>query len=369
MSDFSETLLEIDLRALEHNYHCLRSKLKAKTKFLGVVKAYAYGSDSVEIAKKLEKLGADYLAVAYTYEGVHLRKAGIKIPILVFHAQPKAYPLLIENCLEPNIYSLRVLQEFIKAAENLKQSNYPIHLKFNTGLNRIGLAKKDIASIRDMVGNSKAVHIVSIFSHLAASDDVTEKEFTLNQIRLFEEQADLLCKELLYQPLIHILNTSGIFNYADAQFDMVRSGIGLYGYGNERRYDKELKIVATLKTTISQILHVKPNETVGYNRAFRCTEATIIATLPIGHADGIGRQYGNGKTTVTINGKDAPIVGNVCMDMIMVDITNIPCKEGDTVIIFGKQKSAEDFAKTANTISYELLCGISQRVTRTFIVD
>lgn len=369
MPNFSETHLEIDLNALEHNYRYLRSKLKRGTKFLGVVKAFAYGSDSLVIAKKLEQLGADYLAVAYISEGISLRKGGIRLPILVLHAQPQGYPLMIKHCLEPNIYSLRVLQMFLEQAKKLKQLNYPIHIKFNSGLNRLGFGSDAISKIKTLLKDRSEVSVKSVFSHLAASEDISEEKFTLSQIELFQSQANLFSKNLEIRPFRHILNTSGILNYPEAQLDMVRSGIGLYGYGNEDRFDSDLKVVASLKTIISQIHSLQPNETVGYNRAFTSAQSKRIATLPLGHADGIGRQYGNGKASVLINGSKAPIVGNVCMDMIMVDITGIDCGEGDEVLIFGKGHSAEDFAKTADTISYELLCGISQRIKRTFVGD
>ncbi|MGB5360064.1 MAG: alanine racemase [Eudoraea sp.] len=359
-----ETILELDLEALEHNYNYLRSKIHPSTMFLAVVKAFAYGSDSVIIAKKLEKLGVDYIAVAYAHEGRVLREAGIKTPILVLHAQPSNYTMVIKNCLEPSLYSPRVLREFLKTSKTEKQKAYPVHLKFNTGLNRLGFSENDIDYIAGQVEDRKELKIKSIFSHLAASEDKSEEEFSQNQIKSFEKIAEEFTSKLKIRPFMHILNTSGIFNYPEAQFQMVRSGIGLYGYGNEVRYDAKLRPVATLKTIISQIHKIELNESVGYNRAFISGGTKKTATLPLGHADGIGRQYGNGKASVLVNGKEAPIIGNVCMDMIMIDITDIECKEGDEVIVFGKGHSAEIFAAQANTISYEILSGISQRVKR-----
>jgi alanine racemase len=359
-----ETTLELDLVALEHNYNYIRTKIHTSTMFLAVVKAFGYGSDSVIIAKKLEKLGVDYLAVAYAHEGKVLREAGIKTPILVLHAQPCNYSMVIKYCLEPSLYSPRVLREFIKASKVQKQKAYPVHLKFNTGLNRLGFSENDIDYIANVLEGRDELKIKSIFSHLAASEDKSEEEFSKNQIRSFDKIAKEFTSKLRISPFMHILNTSGIFNYPEAQFDMVRSGIGLYGYGNEARYDDKLRPVATLKTTISQIHNIKPNESVGYNRAFTAEEYKKTATLPLGHADGIGRQYGNRKASVIVNGKEAPIIGNVCMDMIMIDITGIECKEGDEVVVFGKGHSAETFAAGANTISYELLSGISHRVNR-----
>ena len=361
-----ETVLEISLRSLEHNYHYLRSKLKPETKFLGVVKAFAYGSDAVRIAEKLEKIGADYLAVAYTNEGVALRDAGIKIPVLVLHPQTVSFDILIERCLEPSLYSPRILRKFLETAKQHGQKNYPAHLKFNTGLNRLGFQENDVHYIINQLAGRNEIKITSIFSHLAASEDLNEKEFTKNQINTFEKIAQEVNKKLGYRPFRHLLNTSGIINYPDAQYDMVRSGIGLYGFGNEAKIDAQLRPVASLKTVISQIHKIGSGESVGYNRAFTSNTNRIMATLPLGHADGIGRQYGNGRASVCVNGKMAQTIGNVCMDMIMIDVTGIDCKEGDEVVVFGEGSSAEKFAAWGNTISYEILTGISQRVKRVF---
>ncbi len=362
-----ETVLEINLNHLEHNYHYLRSKILAQTKFLGVVKAFAYGSDSVKIAQKLEKLGADYLAVAYINEGVQLRDAGVRLPILVLHPQPINFSTLIDRCLEPNLYSPKILKQFLEVAKEKKQKDYPVHLKFNTGLNRLGFSENDVDYIIDELKERNEIKVTSVFSHLAASEDLEEKEFTQKQLEVFEKITSNLNDRLGYTPFRHILNTSGIINYSHAEYEMVRSGIGLYGFGNDAKIDAELKPVATLKTIISQIHKIEPGETVGYNRAFTSKGAIITATLPIGHADGIGRQYGNGKAFVTVDGQKAAIIGNVCMDMIMIDITNIKCKEGDEVIVFGENPTAEEFASFSKTISYELLTGISQRVKRHFL--
>jgi len=364
MPKAKETVLEIDLRALAHNYNYLKSKLDPKTRFLGVVKAFAYGSDAITIAKKLEALGADYLAVAYTKEGVALRKAGIKVPILVLHPLPVSFEELITHCLEPSLYSPKILVDFLAMAEKKDQKNYPVHLKFNTGLNRLGFWENDVDYIAEKLKEREEVRITSIFSHLAASDDLNEHDFTQNQIATFEKISIEIDKRLNHKPFRHLLNTSGIINYPEAQYNMVRSGIGLYGFGNEAEIDAQLKPVATLKTVISQRHKIEPGETVGYNRAFTSDGYRITATLPLGHADGIGRHYGNGKGYVSIKGQKASIIGNVCMDMIMVDVTGIECKVGDEVIIFGKDISVEQLAGAADTISYELLTGISNRVTR-----
>lgn len=366
MPKAEETILEIDLKALKHNFEFVKSKLKSDTKFLAVVKAFAYGSDAVEIAKYLEKLKVDYFAVAYTYEGVALRDAGIQTPILVLHPQPKNFKIIIERRLEPSIYSQRVMGEFIVIAKEKKQINYPIHLKFNTGLNRLGFNETEINSISTQLEHTQAIKIKSLFSHLAASEDVNERVFTLNQINQFKTIAKKMSNILGYEPVLHQSNTSGIFNYPEAHFNMVRSGIALYGFGNDTKFNKDLKPIATLKTIISQIHILKKGDSLGYNRAFIATETTKTATLPIGHADGISRQFGNKKGYVYINKKKALILGNVCMDMIMVDVTDISCQEGDEVIIFGPQNTAENLAGSIHSISYELLTSVSQRIKRAF---
>lgn len=364
MSKATETLLEIDVQALAHNYRYLTAKLKPTTKVLAVVKAYGYGSDAVVISKELVTLGVDYFAVAYASEGEVLRNASIETPILVLHPLPANFDTIINRCLEPSIYSRKMLLNFIAFAEQMQQKQYPIHLKFNTGLNRLGFKESDISFIAETVAKTGSVVVKSAFSHLAASEDLSEKEFTHQQLDRFRSISETLSEEIGYQPLLHTLNTSGIVNYPEAQFDMVRIGIGLQGFGNCDEENKHLIPIATLKTVISQIHTIEAGETVGYNRAFSASEVTKTATLPIGHADGISRAFGNGKGWVTIHGKKAPIVGNVCMDMIMVDISEISCEEGDEVIVFGKDPTAEKLSESINSIPYELLTAVSQRVKR-----
>lgn len=363
----TETVLEIDLNALEHNFRYLKSKLHTDTKFLAVVKAFAYGNDTIKIAKKMESLGVDYFAVAYVKEGVGLRNAGITTPVLVLHPQPINFGMLIEHSLEPSLYSPKTLHLFLETLKEHGQKEYPVHIKFNTGLNRLGFWENDVDYVVEKLQGKKEIKVLSVFSHLAASEDRNEKEFTKNQIDTFKKIASEFDEKLGYRPFRHMLNTSGIINYPEAQFDMVRSGIGLYGFGNETAIDALLRPVATLKTVISQIHKIEPHESVGYNRAYTSDSFRVTATLPLGHADGIGRQYGNGRAFVHVNGKKAPIIGNVCMDMMMIDITGVDCKEGDEVIVFGQNQSAEEFASRAHTISYELLTGISQRVKRVVI--
>lgn len=365
MSKAAETILEIDLNALDHNYTYLKSKITTNTKFMAVVKAYAYGSDSVVIAKELETLKVDYFAVAYTGEGVTLRNANIKTPVLVLHPLPANLEETVERCLEPSLYSRKILTEFIALAEMKNQTNYPIHLKFNTGLNRLGFDANDISFITSALSNTNSIKVKSIFSHLSASEDLKEKDFTNGQIQSFKEMANALISKIGYKPMLHCTNTSGILNYPEAHFDMVRSGIGLYGFGNDPDENKHLKPIGTLKTIISQIHIVEKGNSIGYNRGFFADKKIRSATLPIGHADGIPRSYGKEKGWVTIAGEKARILGNVCMDMIMVDVTDIACEEGDEAIIFGPSATAEELSAAIHSISYELITAVSQRVKRT----
>ncbi|MCC1483380.1 alanine racemase [Winogradskyella immobilis] len=367
MPKAQETILEIDRSALTHNYNYLKSKLQSKTKFLAVVKAFAYGNDAEKIAKHLQWLNVDYFAVAYTSEGVALREAGITKPILVLHPQIVNFKTIIKHCLEPSLYNTNVLNAFITVANEEAQTNYPVHIKFNTGLNRLGFWESDVDYIINKLKATSSIVITSIFSHLAASEDANEADFTVNQIKSFKVIATEFLSKLDYKPLLHLCNTSGVINYPEAHLDMVRCGIGLYGFGNSANEDKYLKPIASLKSIISQIHKIEPNETVGYNRAYVAKTYEKTATIPIGHADGIGRHLGNEKGYVIINGQKASIIGNVCMDMIMVNITTINCKEGDEVIIFDGNNKATDLATSLNTISYEIITSISQRVKRSFI--
>ncbi|AXT18688.1 alanine racemase [Flavobacteriaceae bacterium AU392] len=366
MPKAQETVLEIDLKALKHNFEYLKSKLDHNVKFMAVVKAFGYGSNAIEIAKYLEELKVDYFAVAYVNEGITLREAGIITPILILHPQAVNLKSLIKYSLEPSLYNAKILNEFLEVANTEKQNNYPIHIKFNTGLNRLGFWENDCNYLLDKLKDTLAVKVTSIFSHLAASEDLNEKEFTLTQIETYKNIVNHCNKISNDQPLLHMCNTSGILNYPEAHFSMVRSGIGLYGYGNDENESKNLKPIASLKSIISQIHHIEKNETVGYNRAYKSDSFQKTATIPIGHADGISRQFGNENGYVFVNGKQAPIIGNVCMDMIMINITGIDCVEGDEVVLFDKKHTAENLAENLNTISYELLTNVSQRVKRVF---
>ncbi len=364
MESHHTSVLEINLSALEHNVNYFKNKLNSGTKLLGVVKAHAYGNDAIQISKHLETIGVDYLAVAYTDEGIALRKNGITTPVLVLHPQIQNFELLIEHKLEPNLYSFNTLNSFSKLAKNKKLKNYPIHLKYNTGLNRLGFHKNDTSEVLKIVKTNTSVKIASIFSHLAASEDLNEKEFTKSQISKYKAITEQFLNALNYKPILHLTNTSGVINYPEAHFDMVRLGIGMYGFGNDAYETSQLKNVGTLKSIISQIHTIEKGESIGYNRAFIAKTTTKTATIPIGHADGIPRNLGNGNGSVTINNKQCPIIGNVCMDMLMVNISDVECKEGATVTIFDSQQTINEMAKKSDTISYEIITGISQRITR-----
>jgi alanine racemase len=358
------TKLNIDLNSLAFNLNYFKKKLSKNTKILAVVKAFGYGSSAVEVSKFLaDKI--EYFAVAYLDEGIALRKAGITTPILVLHPVISNFDKIIEYQLEPNIYSFKLLNSFLKSAKKFSLHKYAIHLKFNTGLNRLGFNKKDVSEVIEILKLQTNVKAASLFSHVAASEDLNERNFTIQQINSFKDIITQFGEKLGYSPIKHMLNTSGIINYAnEAEFDMVRLGIGLYGFGNDINETSNLKNVFTLKSIISQIHILKKGDSVGYNRAFKATKTIKSATIPIGHADGIYRKLGNKKGYVYVNNKKAAIIGNVCMDMIMIDVTNITCEEGDEVIIYKNQQHIEDLAKLSNTIPYEIITSISQRICR-----
>lgn len=360
----SPTVLEIDLSSIEHNLNFFRSELNPETKILAVVKASGYGSDAVLMAKALEKLKVDYFAVAYTDEGIALRNSGISTPILVLHPQLQNLETICRYNLEPNLYSRRMLEGFLKLAHDKGLDNYPVHLKFNTGLNRLGFDASDIDFVCNNLMEQSVVHVKSIFSHLVASEDEEEKEFSLAQIEKFKSICSSFTSRLGYRPIRHMSNTSGILNYPETHFDMVRLGLGLYGFTNLIEKNANLKNVLTLKTVISQIHQLKKGESVGYNRGFHAKRNIKTATLPLGHADGFFRSLGNGKTYVSIHGHKSPVIGNVCMDMIMIDVTDIPCKEGDEVIIFNSREDILQMADHADSISYEILTAWGNRVKR-----
>ncbi len=371
-----ETTLFIDLEALAHNYHVLRQRLHSETKFLAVVKAAAYGHHTGPIAQKLDSLGVDYFGVAYAQEGAALRAEGIDKPILLWHPIAAHFEQILEHKLEPNLYSVPLMRQWVDFLASKNITNYPVHLKFNSGLNRLGVSLNDLPEIIAILKEAKTrrtIKLLSVFSHLGASDDLDADEFTRDQIAQYEHFYQVLVGDSAFEnlglkrPWQHLCNTSGVLNYPEAQYDMVRCGIGLYGYGNDPKYDRLLKPIAQLKAPILQIHQVAPGQSVGYNHGFVATKPTVVASLPLGHADGLHRIFGKNKGFVWINNQRAEIIGNVCMDIIMVDVTYIDCKAGDTAIIFDKEHGAQNLAEAAGSISYELLTALSKRIKRTIL--
>ena len=347
---------------LLHNYQVLKQKLHTNTQLIPVVKANAYGSLAPQVAYTLAEVGAEYLAVAFVEEGIALRQAGIDNPILVFYPQREQFKALIEGRLEPAIYrfsDLRLLSELLPPTERY----YPIHLKFNTGLNRLGFSTAEVESLMDELGKMPFL-LKSVYSHLGATEDPRPQPYIDRQLELFCELKERIESKISAPITYHILNTSGLFNYPEFQMDAVRSGIGLHGFANQPQWDLQLKPVAELKTSIAQIIDVPKGDHVGYNFGWQAQRKSRIATLPIGHADGIGRYFGKGKAQVSIGDQKAPIVGNVCMDLLMIDITDLNVHEGDEVCFFGPDFSAAQWAEQGQTIAYELLTGIGSRVTR-----
>ena len=364
-----DTTLEVNLNAIVHNINIHKNLLKPETKVCAMVKAFSYGLGGYEIAEFLQHHHIDYLGVAYADEGVDLRKNGVTTPILVMNPEQSSYDTIIDYHLEPEIYSLRVLDLFGKQLQAKGiQETYPIHIKIETGMHRLGFKEDEID---DLIKTLKKynVKIASIFSHLSCADVPEEKEYTLQQLETFERVSSKIIQNIDYKPIRHILNTAGIINFTDYQYDMVRIGIGMMGISCVPEIEKQLQNVATFKTVISQISKVEKGDSIGYSRKYIAEKDTRIATIPIGYADGIPRLIGNKKGFVIIKGQKVPIVGNVCMDMLMADLGEIPAKEGDEVVIFNSCKTLEEFADYCQTIPYEVLTSISRRVKRIYVKD
>ena len=361
-----ETVLEINLNAISHNLSFYKSKLNPSTKMMVMVKAFGYGSGGFEIAKLLEHHKVDYLGVAFADEGISLKNAGIILPIMVLNPETTSFSAIIQHHLEPEIYSLKGLNAFLKIAEKRKLKHFPIHIKLDTGMHRLGFEEENLDELIATLKGNQFVAVKSILSHMATSDDFEQQDFAHAQLNLFEKLSAKLMTELQIKPIRHILNTSGNINFPEAQYDMVRLGIGLYGVSNDADEQKYLENVGTLKSIISQIRTIQTGESVGYGRRFVAEKPTRIATIPIGYADGISRLWGNGVGFVTINNQKASIIGSICMDMLMADIAEINCKEGDSVIIFGESPTVSFMAEKLQTIPYEILTSVSQRVKRVF---
>lgn len=333
---------------------------------MAMVKAFSYGSGSFEIANLLQYHKVDYLAVAYTDEGIALRKGGIKMPIMVMSPEPSAFDAIVRYKLEPEIYNLEILNSFIAF---VKETGYPVHIKIDTGMHRLGFEEPDLPELLNALNNTTNVKVASVFSHLVGSEEGLHDEFTAHQILRFTAVADQIRAALNYEFIRHISNTSGISRHPDAQMDMVRIGIGLYGFDSGLKGSKGLQTVAVLKTTITQIKQIKPNETVGYGRKGLLPEGGTIATVKIGYADGYSRAFGNGVGKMLVKGKLVPTVGVICMDMCMLDVTGLDVRTGDEVIVFNDQLTIAALAEQIGTIPYEILTNVSQRVKRVYFYE
>ncbi len=362
-----ETVLEIDLDALVHNFNFYKSKISPQTKLVCMVKANGYGAGAVEIAKTLQYHRCEYFAVAVAEEGIELRKEGISTPIIVLNPEVNGFEELFSEDLEPEVYNFRILDAFIHEAERRGITNYPIHVKIDTGMHRLGFLPTQLPELMERLKSQKGLKVKSVFSHLAASESWIFDGFTQKQIDTLNAAHAEIEGKIGYPVWKHILNSAGIERFADAQWDMVRLGIGLYGVSASGL--NGLKNAFTLKTTILQIKEIANHETVGYGRKEALNRDAEIATVRIGYADGLDRKFGNRKGKVLINGEFAPIVGNVCMDLCMVDVTDIDAKEGDTVIVFGENLSVIELAESIDTIPYEILTSVSPRVKQVYIKE
>ncbi len=364
-----ETVLEINLNALVHNLNYYRSRLKPETKIMAMVKATSYGSGSFEIANVLQFHNIDYLAVAFTDEGIELRKAGITLPIMIMNPEVNSFELMLRHKLEPEIYNFRLLNQLHEVLKKHEGEQFKIHLKLDTGMHRLGFGEEDINELIVRMNNNRHIKVQSVFSHLSSSDEAEHDGFTNIQIQRLKDMSYQIGQSLTYPVMRHLLNSSGILRFNEAQFEMVRLGIGLYGFSSTTNEQQQLQHVATLKTTISQIRNVPANETIGYNRKGKLKRDTVLATVAIGYADGINRRLGNGTGKMLVNGKLAPIIGNVCMDMCMLDITDVQAHEGDEVIVFGAEYPVTIMAEAIGTIPYEVLVNVSQRVKRVYFQE
>jgi alanine racemase len=358
--------MEIDLGAVVHNLNFFKSLLKPATKIMVMVKAFAYGSGSAEIANILQYHKVDYLGVAYADEGIELRRNNITLPVMVMNPTEESFGTLLQHKLEPEIYSFKILHSFLNF---LHGRPCDVHLKIDTGMHRLGFDGKQVDTLIEVLLSNPTLRIASIFSHLAGADDPAHDSFSMEQANRFEQLAHKISSALAYQPLYHILNSPGILRLPQFQFDMVRLGIGLYGVDPTTDKIGGLKPVATLKTIISQLKNIPAGETIGYGRKGKTDTPITIATIAIGYADGFSRAFSQGKGKVMIQGQLAPVIGNVCMDMTMIDVTHLNVQEGDEVIIFGNALPIQQIADSIETIPYEILTNTSERVKRVFVAE
>jgi alanine racemase len=365
-----DTVFEVNLNKLIDNVNYYRSLLAPEVQLMCMVKAMGYGSGSTEIARTLQHIGANYLAVAYADEGVELRQSQVNLPIMVMSPEDDALVDIINYQLEPELYSFKVLHAFVKTLDTLGITEpYPVHLKIDTGMHRLGFEKQDLEALLAALDKYKQLKVKSVFSHMVGSDNEALNEFTNNQISLFEEMSSAIEKSVGHSVLKHLCNSAGISRFKNAHYNMVRLGIGMYGISSSSEEQKRLENVGILKTKISQIKQVKKGDTVGYNRNGKIDKDAAIATIPIGYADGFSRLLGNGKHGVFVNNVFCKTVGNICMDMSMIDVTQIACNEGDEVIIFEDAAQINLMAAALNTISYEVLTGVSSRVKRVYVQE
>jgi alanine racemase len=364
-SDFSR--LEINLHGCLDNYRYFRSKLDDSTRLLVLVKANAYGHGAVEFAQLMEDAGADYLAVAYPVEGIELRQAGIKSPIIVLTAGTDSFEQIVNYGLEPGIPNLYSLKELCKVLDKRGVKDFPVHIKLDTGMHRLGFMSEELQELFDFLQNCQSVKVKSVYSHLAAADDPENDDFTLGQIELFQKNADMLTESIGYRPMYHVLNSAGIERFPQYQFDMVRLGIGIYGVSAID--SKALTPVASFKCKVLQVKTLAPGDgTIGYGRHGKIApEGTVIATIPVGYADGLDRHLSRGKGSFSINGHRAPTIGNICMDMTMLDVTGLDVKVGDTVTIFGEDPTITELAEILGTIPYEVLTSVPRRIERIIV--
>jgi alanine racemase len=364
------TVLEVNLDAIEHNFRLYRSLVPKEVKMMVMVKAFAYGSGLLEVAGRLQYLGANYLAVAYADEGVALRKAGITLPILVMNPEEDAFDSLVEYDLEPEIFGFGILQSLNRYLEkNNPSSPLGIHLKLDTGMHRLGFLISEKEELIQTLLTCSRLEVKSLMTHLAAAEDPQQDAFTEKQLNVFHAFADQIELALNIHPLRHALNTAGMIRHSSFSGSMVRLGIGLYGVDPSSNIQDRLHQVSRLKTIISQVKALQPGDTVGYGRVGVVNKATQVGTIAIGYADGIGRQFGNGKASFWVNGKLAPTIGNICMDMCMIDLDGIEAKEGDDVILFGPELPLPQLCQQVGLIPYELLTGISPRVKRIYVKE
>lgn len=364
-NDFSR--LELNLGATVANYRYFRSLLDPRTKLLTLVKANAYGHGAVEFASMMQKAGADYLAVALPVEGMELRKAGISLPILVLTAGTDFSEEMIDNRLEPGIPNLYTLKAFCEALSKRGIRDYPIHIKLDTGMHRLGFVPSELDALLECLADSPQVRVKSCYSHLAAAEDPSEDAFTLSQIDCFTSGAAKISEALGYRPMWHILNSAGIERFPQYQFDMVRLGIGIYGIS--ALPGVHLRPVASFKVKVLQVKHLSgPDQTVGYGRRGKVNpDGSVTATIPAGYADGIDRHLGCGRASFSVNGKRVPTIGNICMDMCMLDVSGVEVKAGDTVTIFGEDPTVEELASILGTIPYEILTSVPRRIERIIV--